>query len=191
MSKTVDTKELILNEAERLLQRRGYNGFSYKDIAGPLGIKNAAIHYHFPTKADLGVALIERYRDVLQRWSKDFMAHGGDALPQLEGYFEFLRSALNQFEMVCPIGIMGTDYHTIPDRMRESAISLVKEILAWLTRILEVGREDGTLSFKGRPEDRAIAIKSSLQGAAQLARMLGPEILERVIGEIRRDLGLS
>lgn len=191
MSKTIDTKERILNEAERLLQCRGYNGFSYKDIAGPLGIRNAAIHYHFPAKADLGVAVIDRYRDLLHQWSKDFMAHGGDALQQLEGYFEFVRNALNQYEMVCPIGIMGTDYHTIPDRMRDRAIKLVEEILTWLTRILEVGLEDGTFSFKGRPEDRAVAIKATLQGAAQLARILSPEILERAINEIRRDIGLS
>ena len=59
-----DTREEILNTAESLWQHRGYNAFSYHHIAVQLGIRNAAIHYHFPGKEDLGVELIRRYRDL-------------------------------------------------------------------------------------------------------------------------------
>src|SRR5580704_19068132 len=52
----------ILDVAERLAQTRGYNGFSYADIAIQLGVTKASLHYHFPSKAELGRALIERYR---------------------------------------------------------------------------------------------------------------------------------
>src|ERR1035438_6204275 len=52
----------ILDVAERLAQTRGYNGFSYADIAAQLGVTKASLHYHFRTKATLGRALIERYR---------------------------------------------------------------------------------------------------------------------------------
>src|ERR1700733_8531548 len=54
----------ILNVAERLAQTRGYNGFSYADISAQLGVTKASLHYHFPTKAELGRALIERYRTL-------------------------------------------------------------------------------------------------------------------------------
>ena len=54
------TKRRILDLAENLLQRLGYNGFSYQHLSKELGIKNAAIHYHFPTKEELGVEIIER-----------------------------------------------------------------------------------------------------------------------------------
>ena len=191
MADQTDTRKKILKEAEALLQLRGYNGFSYKDISKPLGIKNAASHYYFPTKADLGVALVDRYRKILHQGSRDFMAQGGDARQQLEGYIEFVSKTLKRYEMICPIGIMSTDYHTIPDRMREHTRLLVEETLAWLTRVLDVGREDGTFRYEGDPEGRAIAIKATLQGAAQLARILGPEILERSIGQIRQDLGVQ
>src|ERR1041384_893083 len=63
-----DTREEILNCAEELWQRRGYNGFSYHHIAVQLGIRNAAIHYHFPSKENLGVALIQRYRERFREW---------------------------------------------------------------------------------------------------------------------------
>ena len=48
----------ILDVAERLVQLRGFNGFSYADVAAELGITKASLHYHFPGKAELGEALI-------------------------------------------------------------------------------------------------------------------------------------
>ena len=56
-----DTATRILDVAERLAQTRGFNGFSYADIAAEVGITKAALHYHFATKAGLGQALIGRY----------------------------------------------------------------------------------------------------------------------------------
>ena len=58
-----ETAEQILDLAETLIQTRGYSAFSYQDIADALGIRKASIHYHFPSKADLGVAVINRYID--------------------------------------------------------------------------------------------------------------------------------
>src|SRR6202050_5304997 len=52
----------ILDVAEQLAQTRGYNGFSYADIAAPLGVTKASLHYPFPSKAQLGAALIDRYQ---------------------------------------------------------------------------------------------------------------------------------
>ena len=57
------TSERILDVAERLVQTRGFNNFSYADIAKELGITTASLHYHFRGKAELGQALITRYRD--------------------------------------------------------------------------------------------------------------------------------
>jgi len=56
-----ETAEQILDLAETLIQTRGYSAFSYQDIAEALGIRKASIHYHFPSKTDLGVAVIDRY----------------------------------------------------------------------------------------------------------------------------------
>jgi len=75
-----DTRTQILDIAEQLARQRGFSGFSYRDISQPLGIRNAAVHYHFPTKADLGIALLERYGDLLAFHTSEFMKHGGNAV---------------------------------------------------------------------------------------------------------------
>ena len=55
-----DTAARILDVAERLVQTRGFNGFSYADVASELDVTKASLHYHFPGKAELGQALIAR-----------------------------------------------------------------------------------------------------------------------------------
>src|SRR5256885_12851760 len=58
-----DTSQRILDIAERLMQVRGYNGFSYAHIAETLRVTKATLHYHFPSKAELGRRLMERYTE--------------------------------------------------------------------------------------------------------------------------------
>ena len=68
MIRSTNTKRAILDLAESFLQEKGFNGFSYAHIATELHVRNAAIHYHFPTKEALTEAVIQRYRDRFQLW---------------------------------------------------------------------------------------------------------------------------
>ena len=54
-----DTRTEILELGEMLIRTKGYHSFSYADIAKTLSIKNAAIHYHFPSKSDLGTTILQ------------------------------------------------------------------------------------------------------------------------------------
>ena len=55
------TAEKIMDIAESQVRAGGYNSFSFREISQEIGIKSASIHYHFPTKTDLGVAIASRY----------------------------------------------------------------------------------------------------------------------------------
>ena len=50
-------EQAILKITEEMVRRGGYNGFSFREIAKQVGIKSSSVHYHFPTKEDLGVAV--------------------------------------------------------------------------------------------------------------------------------------
>src|SRR4051812_29977106 len=88
------TADRVLDVAERLVQRRGYNGFSYADIATEVGIKAASLHYHFPTKADLGRALVVRYTQAFGSALAAIQALDASALEQLERYVRIFRDVL-------------------------------------------------------------------------------------------------
>lgn len=67
-----DTRNEIIRIGNELIRSVGYNAFSYADIAKALNIKNAAIHYYFPSKSDLGVKIIERnikaFNELTSQW---------------------------------------------------------------------------------------------------------------------------
>jgi hypothetical protein len=65
------------------------------------------------------------------------------------------------------------------------------ESIKWLTKVLEVGRDQDEFAFKGDAGPRALAILASLQGARQMARIHGFGILDDVVLQIRQDLGMK
>jgi AcrR family transcriptional regulator len=56
----IDTKEKILDSAQRLIGDRGYAATSVRDIIADAGVNLASIHYHFGSKDDLLDAVVER-----------------------------------------------------------------------------------------------------------------------------------
>jgi TetR/AcrR family transcriptional regulator, transcriptional repressor for nem operon len=191
MAPSTDTREKILASADRLLRSHGFNGFSYQDIARPLGIRNAAVHYHFSTKADLAIAVIEQYREILRRRTAAFMAGSGDPVEQLQGFIAFSTAECCNESTMCPVGALSTDFYSLPEPIRLAAQRLLDELLAWMTRVCAVGREQGRLRFDGDPAIKAQQIVAGLQGARQLARFRGPQSIQDVAGQIRLDLGLE
>lgn len=190
MVRTGDTREKIMDRAAHLLMNRGFNGFSYRDISSHLGVKNAAVHYHFPAKVDLAMALVDEYRQTLRRGTAEFMAYGGEALVQLEGFFAFTAKQCAAGRCICPFGAFSIDFSQLPDDLRDATASFMEDSIKWLTQVLEVGRDQDEFSFSGDARPRAISILASLQGARQMARIHGMTLLDDVITQVRRDLGL-
>jgi AcrR family transcriptional regulator len=185
---TTNTKRAILDLAETLLQDKGFNGFSYAHIANELGVKNAAVHYHFPTKEDLGCAVVQRYRDRFQLWINN--ARVKDLSPQekLNWFFDIYANMRADHGKVCIAGALETEFNSIPDALRDQTQSLTGELLNWLGSTLEEGREAGVFQFNGQPADKAALVLSSLQGALQMARALGTEKFKVVIQQHKQDL---
>ena len=166
------TATRILDVAERLAQVRGFNGFSYADIAAEVGITKAALHYHFASKADLGKALISRYA---ARFGEALAAidAGTTAAPaKLQGYAELYVGVLRNQRM-CLCGMLAAEYPTLPDAMQASVVSFFDQNEAWLQDVLEQGRGDGSLHFTGPARDVARMIISCLEGAMLVTRPYG------------------
>lgn len=186
-----DTREQIMDRAAQLLMSRGFNGFSYRDISSHLGVKNAAVHYHFPAKTDLALALVDEYRKILRSGTSEFMAYGGSAVQQLEGFFAFTNKQCHIGRCICPFGAFSVDYNELPEDLQKATRRFMDETIMWLTRVMEVGRDAGDFSFSGDPRAKALTVLAGLQGARQLARIHGIELLDDVVKQVRQDLGFS
>ena len=92
----VDTATQILDVAERLVQVRGFNGFSYADVAAELKITKAALHYHFAGKAELGEALVARYAARFADALAAVEARTAEAPARLDAYADLYLDVLRE-----------------------------------------------------------------------------------------------
>lgn len=182
------TRRQILDLGEALLQNVGYNGFSYAHIATELGIKNAAVHYHFPSKEALGCAIVKRYRDRFQLWINNARVKDLPPAEKLDWFFAIYTNYRADNGKVCVAGTLETEFNAIPEALRLETQTLTTELLTWLETTLAEGRAAGVFTFKGDPADKAALLLASLQGALQVARSLGSEKYHAVIRQHKADL---
>jgi TetR/AcrR family transcriptional regulator, transcriptional repressor for nem operon len=166
------TGSRVLDVAERLVQVRGFNGFSYADIAAELQITKAALHYHFAGKADLGEALIGRYASRFAEALAGIDAAGLGPAVKLAAYADLYLKVLRDRKM-CLCGMLAAEYQTLPQPMRDAVLTFFDRNERWLEGVLTQGRDEGGLRFTGSARDTARMIVASLEGAMLVARPFG------------------
>ncbi len=183
-----DTSQRILDIAERLAQTRGFNGFSYADIAAALAVTKASLHYHFPSKAELGTRLIARYERGFLDALAEIDRTSDNARDKLARYAKIYADVLRNNRM-CLCGMLAAEYTTLPKPMKDEMRHFFDENERWLVTVLEEGRRTGALKFSGESIDVARALVGSLEGAMMLARSYGEvarfeAVADRLLAEL-------
>ena len=171
-ARSSSTASRVLDTAERLVQVRGFNGFSYADIAAELQISKASLHYHFATKADLGEALINRYSTRFFEALAEVDAAGAAAPAKLSAYAKLYADVLSEQKM-CLCGMLAAEYPTLPRPMQAAVVGFFDHNERWLVAVLEQGAAEGRLAFTGPATDTARMIVSGLEGAMLVTRPYG------------------
>src|SRR5262245_48125719 len=106
-----DTRTLILDAAQDLIQRLGANAISYQHLSDAVGIRKASIHYHFPAKQDLIAALIERYHEYFLGRVDRIIADETDPARMLERYMGLFEATLREgtHDKACLCGMLGAE----------------------------------------------------------------------------------
>lgn len=190
MVAAMDTRDRILDLADALLLEKGFNGFSYKHIAEQLDVKNAAIHYHFPAKSDLGAALVGRYRQQFRAWADQQEASQRSPTEKLNGFFGIVLVYLRHGRKVCPRGMLEAEFNVLPVPVQAELQALDNEMRQWLSDVLEEGRSCGAFVFSGEADSKALVITATLQGILQIARVAGPEVVFTAFRQVKKDLGV-
>jgi len=168
------TAAQILDAAETLIQTRSYSAFSYQDIADELGIRKASIHYHFATKADLGVAVVDRYAE---RFGSALAALGQDQSRSSAQLLDFYCEPYLQFaqtsDRVCLCGALAAETMALPPQIRERVAGFFEDHQAWLAGILERGAQRGEFTLRASATKTARMFFGALQGALLVKRTTG------------------
>jgi TetR/AcrR family transcriptional regulator, transcriptional repressor for nem operon len=166
------TPQRILDIAERLMQVRGYNGFSYADVAETLHLTKASLHYHFPSKAELGRRLMERYTRNFLAALAAIDGTSTSARQKLERYVSIYSDVLANNRM-CLCGMLAAEYATLPKSVKAEVTRFFDANEAWLAAVMEYGARSEGLKLASPPAEAARLMIAALEGAMMLARSYG------------------
>jgi TetR/AcrR family transcriptional repressor of nem operon len=158
-----------LDVAERMVQTRGFNGFSYADVAAELRLSKATLHYHFAGKAELGEALLVRYTQRFAAALDAIDSEPLDAPGKLIAYANLYLDVLRQDRM-CLCGMIAAEYQTLPEPMQAIVVQFFLDNETWLSRVLEKGLAEGSIRVTGTSRDTARTVVANLEGAMLVAR---------------------
>jgi TetR/AcrR family transcriptional repressor of nem operon len=167
----------ILHSARILMMNRGFNGFSFRDVAADVGIKSASIHYHYATKADLAEATARAYRGAFNDATMQIDADS--ASEKLRAYGALFVTTLREQGQVCLGGMLATDVASLPDQVRGEVAQFFAEQVDWVENVVREGQANAQLRTDLDPALFAKMFVSSLEGAMIVSRGLEqPQDLE-------------
>ncbi len=167
----ISTRDQLLEAAGELLQRVGYTSFSFRDLAEQVGIRTASIHYHFPTKADLGLALVERARGRRQEHEQRFCADYPDEGDRLLAVAKLIAELFCDRGRSSPVFVLQAEFPVLPGIVQEAVRAWVTDKLDTMTRWLDEGRRAGRLHFPGTATAQARLVWAVMESGSQLCRI--------------------
>jgi TetR/AcrR family transcriptional repressor of nem operon len=181
------TRDLLLSTAERQIGSRGYAGFSFAHLAEAVGMRTPSIHHHFPTKEDLGVALLEAKLQSFKKWVAEMSLSRGNSVTQLRAYAEGYLTLLRE-NLACVCAMLATDQGVAPTRVQNGVAEFFSCNMNWLESVIVAGQRDGTLDGKLNAADEARAFHATMLGAMFSSRALDRlDVFERIAAiSIRR-----
>ena len=167
----------ILHAARKLIMDRGFNGFSFRDVAASVGIKSASIHYHYATKADLAEATARAYRLTFKDLAEQIDAVS--AADKLRAYGALFVVTLRDQGQVCLGGMLAADIASLPDQVRMEVAQFFTEQNEWIENVVRDGQSNGQFRADLDATVFAKMFISGLEGAMMVSRGLEqPQDLE-------------
>ncbi len=171
VSKLSPTAAQIVASARALLATRGYNGFSYADIAEAVGISKPSIHHHFPSKAALVRHVVVGYREEALQGMSALNEQVADPVARLQAWTHYLQSCLRDGTLpFCICAMLATEMPTIPDEVGVVVRGHFDDLSGWIGALLAEGVHAGRVVLRGPARTEALALMAAVHGAMISAR---------------------
>jgi TetR/AcrR family transcriptional repressor of nem operon len=183
---STNVKEAILEAGRRAAQSRGYGGLNFRELAKEVGIKGASIHYHFPTKADLGAAVARRYWESSDAALEALWEQYPDPTEWLRHYPDTFRQSLENDNRICLCSFMSAEHDDLPQPVKAEVQAFSEVNVKWLTKAVLAATGIGTPAS----ERRARSIFAAVAGAQLMARSRADISVFDTLIDDYRDSGL-
>ncbi|MCP1175852.1 TetR/AcrR family transcriptional regulator [Ralstonia chuxiongensis] len=161
----IGTRDALVHVAESLMRTKGYAAFSYADLAETVGIKKASIHHHFPTKEDLGIAIVEDYIASVRTEFERIERTHPDVVARLMAFFVTFRAS-SEGGLLPLCGALAAEMAALPAGLQKLTHRFFDVQLNWLTAILDEGVAKREIPRGRGTRQKAFLLLSVLEGAS-------------------------
>lgn len=179
------TREKIIQLADTYIRKKGCNAFSFSDISKELGIKNASIHYHFPSKSDLIIATIQKHLKLLEKFTDK--VENEQPLNKIKLFLSVYSVAKSE-DKISILGSLTNDYLTFELAIQNELKTLTDNTLNWLTKTLKEGKNKNVFRYTIDDRNKALMIITNILGAEQLSRLTYKQDFQQIKETIINDL---
>ncbi len=153
----------IVEAADQLFYRRGYNQTSFSDIADITGIPRGNFYYYFKTKDDILSAVVDARVREYQAVLNDCDKSSNDPRERLLAFADMLASSEDAIiESGCPIGSLCSELAKDTDTLQSKSREVFELIRDWMGKqFSEIGFDDA--------DDRAMDFLARMQGVSIIA----------------------
>jgi TetR/AcrR family transcriptional repressor of nem operon len=169
----MSSKEKIMATAQELFYRHGYLGTSVDDILREARVSKSNFYYHFRSKEDLGIAVLEQRRKDFEGLMRAALKNA-DTSPyeRLKRFFTLL--AEMQEERLgqggCPFGNLVVEVAEQSERFRCQLIATFEGMTSMIADLLAEGQHRGEFRRDFSPQSLAVLIVQAIQGMLLMAK---------------------
>lgn len=174
----------IVDAAQGLIQEMGYNGFSFEHISRAVGMRKASVHHHFASKADLGVAVVQRYSHQFEASLQQIVVALKTAPERLRAYADLFEKASQNSKYICVCGMLGAEVNSLDAAVNSEVQFFFQLNLAWLGDVIQEGLSSGTLRSAHEASELASSFLSLLEGAMLVSRSVPTALGPRRMGDL-------
>ncbi len=182
------TREKILNEAEHLIHLQGYHLTTMEDIAGRCKMTKANLFYHFPSKENIGLSVLDAKIADYQKRRVEPLCAGEDIIAAIEELFERAASHYekNGCRAGCLVANIALEMSDVNSLFREKASAFFSVWAENLSRSFACAQKRRRLRNDLSPRALAEAIISLYEGAVLLARTHKDPVVFRRMGKLAK-----
>lgn len=169
--KTHSVRDQLLEHASVLIRQRGYNGFSYRDLAELVGVKTSSIHYYFPAKDDLVLEVVRQYRERGQA-RLSAIDTSLSLVEQAQRYVQPLRNGI-ELNQICLAGMLSAEVLALPDSIRTLLQAHFQMNEVWIANLLRRAEIERGEPYPVPPTALAKVLYGAIQNGIITARMSG------------------
>ncbi|MGN8055889.1 TetR/AcrR family transcriptional regulator [Pedobacter sp. 22163] len=191
MSKAADTRMMILQKSFELIYRKGYQSTSIDEIIATTQVTKGAFYYHFKTKDDMGLSLINEllYPGMYNVMIKP-LEEGKDPVKDI---YKVVENLLNDFvffnpDYGCPAINLIEEMSPMNPAFKKALSKLVKQWQNAIVATLNKGKTTQILAGTFVPEEVAMVVISGYGGVRNIGKALGKSSYETYLKGLKSYL---